>query len=152
MRNTLSLSYPIERGVVTNWDDMEQIWRYMYDQDLRIKSEDRPVLIADATLNPAGNREKMLQVRYKRWPIRAMPLSMLLNTHLIIIKKFCLKQTLLAKILFKGNDGNLPRSWVPCHEPRSPVPVCQWKDHGDRAECGGRGMSRGHCLWRYFIY
>lgn len=83
MRNTLSLSYPIERGVVTNWDDMEQIWRYMFDQDLRIKSEDRPVLIADATLNPAGNREKMLQVRYKRLPIRAMPLSMLLNTHLI---------------------------------------------------------------------
>lgn len=62
IRNTLSLSYPIERGVVTNWDDMEQIWRYMYDQDLRIKSEDRPVLTADATLNPAGNREKMLQV------------------------------------------------------------------------------------------
>lgn len=62
MRNTLSLSYPIERGVVTNWDDMERIWRYMYDQELRIKSEDRPVLIADATLNPAGNREKMLQV------------------------------------------------------------------------------------------
>lgn len=47
----------------------------MYDQELRIKSEDRPVLIADATLNPAGNREKMLQVRYKRLPIRAMPVS-----------------------------------------------------------------------------
>lgn len=62
MRNTLSLSYPMKRGVVTNWEDMEQIWRYMYDQDLRIKSEDRPVLIADATLNPAGNREKMIQV------------------------------------------------------------------------------------------
>lgn len=75
MRNTLSLSYPIERGVVTNWDDMERIWRYMYDQELRIKSEDRPVLIADATLNPAGNREKMLQVRYKRLPVRVMPVS-----------------------------------------------------------------------------
>ena len=63
MGNTLSLSYPVQRGVVTDWDDMEEVWRYMFDQDLRIKSQDWSVLVADATLNPAANREKMTQVR-----------------------------------------------------------------------------------------
>ncbi|XP_078337448.1 actin-5-like [Crassostrea virginica] len=62
MGNTLSLSYPVQRGVVTDWDDMEEVWRYMFDQDLRIKSQDWSVLVADATLNPAANREKMTQV------------------------------------------------------------------------------------------
>ncbi|XP_062579850.1 uncharacterized protein LOC134241839 [Saccostrea cucullata] len=58
----LSLTYPVERGIVTNWDDMEKIWQYAFERELRVKSEDSPVLMADATLNPIGNREKMIQV------------------------------------------------------------------------------------------
>ena len=27
-RSVLSLSYPIERGIITNWDDMEKVRRY----------------------------------------------------------------------------------------------------------------------------
>ena len=26
-RSTLALKYPIEHGVVTNWDDMQKVWR-----------------------------------------------------------------------------------------------------------------------------
>ena len=26
MRGVLNLNYPIESGIVTNWDDMEKIW------------------------------------------------------------------------------------------------------------------------------
>ena len=27
-RNVLTLKYPIEHGIVTNWDDMEKIWHH----------------------------------------------------------------------------------------------------------------------------
>ena len=26
----LNLNYPMERGIVTNWDDMEEIWRHTF--------------------------------------------------------------------------------------------------------------------------
>ncbi|XP_061162970.1 actin, clone 302-like [Saccostrea echinata] len=70
-RELLSLTYPVERGIVTNWDDMETIWRYAFERELQIKSEDRPVLMADATLNPIGNREKMIQVMMESFLVPA---------------------------------------------------------------------------------
>lgn len=56
--------HPIKSGVVTNWEDMETIWRHLYDK-LGIASEmdDHPVLITEAPLNPKANRDKMAQVR-----------------------------------------------------------------------------------------
>lgn len=31
----LSLKYPIERGIVTNWDDMEKIWHHTFHNELQ---------------------------------------------------------------------------------------------------------------------
>ena len=61
-RDILSLSYPIERGIVSNWDDMEKLWRHMFDRELNVATEEHPVLMSDAALNPKANREKMIQV------------------------------------------------------------------------------------------
>ena len=48
----LNLKYPIERGIVTDWDDMEEIWRYTYDKELRVAPEEQPVLHTEAPLIP----------------------------------------------------------------------------------------------------
>ncbi|KAF8316312.1 actin 1, partial [Clavulina sp. PMI_390] len=29
-RRMLAIKYPIERGIVTNWDDMEAIWNHTF--------------------------------------------------------------------------------------------------------------------------
>ena len=29
-RDTYNISYPIEHGIVTNWDDMEKIWHHIF--------------------------------------------------------------------------------------------------------------------------
>ena len=29
-RGVLKLSYPIEHGIVTDWDDMEKVWKHCY--------------------------------------------------------------------------------------------------------------------------
>ena len=61
-RDCLSLRYPIERGIVTNWEDMEKIWHHVFDNELRVDPEKQPVLMTEPALNPKANREMMAQV------------------------------------------------------------------------------------------
>ena len=59
MRGVLNLSYPIESGIVTNWDDMEKVWHHTLYSELKVSPEEHPILMTEAPLNPKENREKM---------------------------------------------------------------------------------------------
>ncbi|XP_053137219.1 actin-like [Hemicordylus capensis] len=71
-RGILSFRYPVEHGIVTSWDDMEKIWRYIYRHELRIKARERPVLLTEAPLNPEPNREKMTEIMFENFHVPAM--------------------------------------------------------------------------------
>ena len=39
-RGLLKIKYPIEHGIVTDWDDMERIWSWVYSEELGTLSEE----------------------------------------------------------------------------------------------------------------
>lgn len=64
-QSILDISSPIEHGVVTNWDDMEALWHYIFKEKLDISSKDRNVVLTEPSVNPTINREKMVQIMFE---------------------------------------------------------------------------------------
>lgn len=68
-KKLLTIRYPIERGIVTNWDDMEMIWQHTFYNELQIAPEEHPILLTEVPLNPIGNRQMMAQVLFEQFHV-----------------------------------------------------------------------------------
>uniref|UniRef100_A0A183C6G3 Actin n=1 Tax=Globodera pallida TaxID=36090 RepID=A0A183C6G3_GLOPA len=71
-RCVLTLKYPIEHGIVTNWDDMEKIWHHTFYNELKVEPTEFRVLLTEVALNPGKNREKMVEVMFEKFNVPAM--------------------------------------------------------------------------------
>ncbi|KRZ43471.1 Actin-related protein 2 [Trichinella pseudospiralis] len=66
VRHMLDLSYPMDNGIVRNWDDMDLVWDYTFGPEcLNLQPSECKLLLTEAPLNPIKNREKMFEVHLK---------------------------------------------------------------------------------------
>ena len=63
-RGVLTPKYPIEHGIVTNWNDIEDIWHHMLYNVLWVAPEKHTVLLTNVPLNPKAYRERVMQVMF----------------------------------------------------------------------------------------
>jgi len=76
-RAALALKWPVQEGVVTEWGEMEKLWRHTFDNELRMaiggEKEDTDchgVLLTDSPTNSKQNREKLLQVMFDTFKVQ----------------------------------------------------------------------------------
>jgi len=75
LRGLLKLKRPMEHGIVTDWTLMENIWNHTYSE-LKIQSEDHPVLLTEAPLNPRKNRERAAELFFETFNVPALYVSL----------------------------------------------------------------------------
>eukprot|EP00330_Aristerostoma_sp_ATCC50986_P010896 CAMPEP_0114580306 /NCGR_PEP_ID=MMETSP0125-20121206/4623_1 /TAXON_ID=485358 ORGANISM="Aristerostoma sp., Strain ATCC 50986" /NCGR_SAMPLE_ID=MMETSP0125 /ASSEMBLY_ACC=CAM_ASM_000245 /LENGTH=315 /DNA_ID=CAMNT_0001771799 /DNA_START=25 /DNA_END=972 /DNA_ORIENTATION=+ len=68
-KGVLKLSYPVEHGIVTSWDDMEQVWHNCYFNEIRVHPEEHPAMLTEAPMNPKANREKMISIMFENFNV-----------------------------------------------------------------------------------
>lgn len=74
-KGVMKIKYPIEHGIVTNWNEMEKIWHHCFYNELRVLPEDHPVLLTEAPMNPKKNREKMCEIMFESFNVPKMQVS-----------------------------------------------------------------------------
>lgn len=74
-RGICNLTYPVENGVVNDWDDMTKVWKHCYYNELRVEPCEQPVHLTEAPKNPITNREQMMQIFFEQFQVPAFYVS-----------------------------------------------------------------------------
>ncbi|KAM7329636.1 hypothetical protein ACRRTK_011249 [Alexandromys fortis] len=68
----LNLHYPITRGAITDWDDVEKIWHHSFYQVLRVAPEEHPLMITEPPLNSTDVKRRMTQILFETFNVPAL--------------------------------------------------------------------------------
>lgn len=72
-KDTHTLFYPIERGIITanGWDKMQLMWGHIFDE-LNLETKNVNVLMTDSPFNPKENRQKMAEIIYDHFKVKSL--------------------------------------------------------------------------------
>jgi len=69
-RSLLNLTYPLENGIVKDWEDACHVWNYAFREKLNINPSDCKILLTEPPLNPQKNRLLMLETMFDKYNFR----------------------------------------------------------------------------------
>lgn len=67
----LDVSYPIQRGLISNSQDWEKMCSHAFNDGLRIAPEEHPVFLTETARNSRANRETMTQIMFETFNVPA---------------------------------------------------------------------------------
>mmetsp|Transcript_97813 Transcript_97813/g.273832 ORF Transcript_97813/g.273832 Transcript_97813/m.273832 type:complete len:411 (+) Transcript_97813:138-1370(+) len=71
----LSVHYPLENGIIENFDHMERLWEYAILDKLNVNPHRHPVLLTEPPYNPKPNREKMVEIMFEAFDVPMLNVS-----------------------------------------------------------------------------
>ena len=101
-KGALKLDCPVERGVVTNWDDMQRVWEHVMYNELRVEPETHPVLLVEPPLNPKAQRERTAQIFFEVFKVPALLLA---SSAALSMHAFSSSSSSLTGLVLESGDG-----------------------------------------------
>jgi len=98
LRNMLQITYPIDNGIVRNWEDMQYVWDYTFSERLKINPEECRIMLTEAPLNPQANRKKMAEIMFEKYHFKSAYIS--IQAVLVLYS-----QGLLSGVVVDSGDG-----------------------------------------------
>lgn len=75
IRNKLTSHYPLENGIIQNFEHMEMIWEYTIDEVLKVDAMKHPILLTEPPYNPKSTREKIVEIMFETFAVPSLNLS-----------------------------------------------------------------------------
>jgi actin-related protein 2 len=75
VRHSLDVRYPVENGIVKNWEDMEHLWNYTFYDKLRVDPAGHKILLTEPPMNPTSNREQLVEKMFETYGFAASGIS-----------------------------------------------------------------------------
>ncbi|KAI8142058.1 actin family [Fennellomyces sp. T-0311] len=126
LRNILQMSYPMENGIIRNWEDMRHLWNYTFDK-LQVNPQDCKVLLTEAPLNPRANRETMAQIMFEEYGFQGIYVAIQ-----AVLTLFA--QGLMSGVVVDSGDG--VTHIVPVYQGYAPANLTR------RLDVAGRHVTR----------
>jgi len=98
LRNMLQITYPLENGIVRNWEDIQYVWDYTFYDKLKIKPSETKILLTEAPMNPKANREQMVKVMFEKYGFQGVYIG--IQAVLVLYA-----QGLLTGVVVDSGDG-----------------------------------------------
>ncbi|XP_036998342.2 actin-like protein 7A [Artibeus jamaicensis] len=71
----LRLINPLRHGIIVDWDSVQTIWEYLFQQEMKIAPEEHAVLVSDPPLSPHTNRERYAEMLFETFGTPAMHIA-----------------------------------------------------------------------------
>lgn len=68
----LTLSWPLEHGLVQDWDDLEKVWHYAFYDGLQVPPEGHPIMMSEPPHYTRQEREKTAETLFETFNFPAM--------------------------------------------------------------------------------
>jgi actin-related protein 2 len=65
-RSFLDLSYPVDQGVVKNWDDMTHVWNHGFNK-MGVNTKECKILVTEPVFNSKQARIEMSQLLFEKY-------------------------------------------------------------------------------------
>jgi actin-related protein 2 len=67
LRSMLQITYPLDNGIIRNWEDILYVWDYAFREKLKINPRECKILLTEAPMNPQQNRQKMVETMFEKY-------------------------------------------------------------------------------------
>lgn len=98
LRSFLDIKYPLDNGIVKNWDDMYHLYDYTFFEKLKCTPSECRIMLTEPPMNPKKNREKMVEVMFEKYGFKSCYIS--IQAVLVLYA-----QGLLTGVVVDSGDG-----------------------------------------------